>query len=321
MLFELLLVLGKEIPHLGDLGHLSALSSIQTPVHRLTSFNTEPQWASLMYHDLLLSIFITPNDLVTCSVSLSSGPASSSSISTSLESPVDPTLAPPDMAANAAAGPPGWLPLVINDRTNPSRRSIRFCISSGVVGAVCWVEFFLREVAWAYEQEAASPRLTQFSHGWVRLHFSLRQSLDPRPGQRRAATYFLLRQGAHERGTRFRLRMILKSGEWPPTLEDVDGGVGVIMQGLVLSRGIFRSAGHGAAALPGVIVALDVATYSIFCVGVHHWESQGRAWGAWPRSSRKSQVGSRKRSLLSPIVADLQPPMRKIAPLRWLGCL
>lgn len=126
---------------------LSDMFVIPSPrtADQLTSVNTEPQWASLMYHDLLLSIFITPNDLVTCSVSLSSGPAVSSSMSSSLESPVEPALLCPEMAAKAAAGPSAWLPLVIKDKTNPSRRSIRFCMSSGVVGAVCWVGFFLRE--------------------------------------------------------------------------------------------------------------------------------------------------------------------------------
>lgn len=46
-------------------------------------------------------------------------------------------------------------------------------------------------------------------------------------------TYFRWRHGAHDKGTRFRLRMILNSGEWVPALDEVvDGGVGVILSGV-----------------------------------------------------------------------------------------
>jgi hypothetical protein len=54
----------------------------------------------------------------------------------------------------------------------------------------------------------------QFSQGWERLHFN-----------------FLCRQGAHESGTLFRFLTTLywPSGECAPTLDDVDGGVGVMV--------------------------------------------------------------------------------------------
>lgn len=63
-------------------------------------------------------------------------------------------------------------------------------------------------------QEAASPRLVQFSHGCARLHFN-----------------FLCRHGAHERGTLFLFLITLNCslGECAPALEDVDGGVGDIV--------------------------------------------------------------------------------------------
>jgi hypothetical protein len=45
----------------------------------------------------------------------------------------------------AAAGPSDCDPLVINDSTKPSKRSILFCMSSGEVEAAWFAEFFFRE--------------------------------------------------------------------------------------------------------------------------------------------------------------------------------
>lgn len=77
------------------------------------------------------------------------------------------------IAAAAADGPADCAPLVIRERTNPSRRSIRFCMSSGDVIALLLDELFLRLPGVAYVQEALSPRLVQLSHGCPRLHLSL----------------------------------------------------------------------------------------------------------------------------------------------------
>jgi hypothetical protein len=49
---------------------------------------------------------------------------------------------------------------------------MRFCMSSGL--ALPCAEFFLRVPGAANEHDEASPRRTQFSHGWERLHFNLR---------------------------------------------------------------------------------------------------------------------------------------------------
>jgi hypothetical protein len=76
-----------------------------------------------------------------------------------------------------------------------------------------WLPFFLAAGA-AYAQDEASPLFVQLSQGEWRLHLSFR-----------------CLQGAHERGTRFRLRTTLKllSGEWPEWEEVVEGGVGVML--------------------------------------------------------------------------------------------
>lgn len=91
-----------------------------------------------------------------------------------------------------------------------------------------------------------------------------------------AATYFLLRHGAHERGTLFLLRMTLNSGEWPATLEEVEGGVGVILQGWLVWLRCTICTGHSVAAWPSVVVALGTATYSIFRPGAPRRGFSGR---------------------------------------------
>ena len=68
-------------------------------------------------------------------------------------------------------------------------------------------------------QEGISPRLVQLSQGDCRLHFSLR-----------------CRQGAQDKGMRFRLRTTRNwSGEAPEFEVCADEGVGVIVSGF--SRG------------------------------------------------------------------------------------
>lgn len=51
---------------------------------------------------------------------------------------------------------------------------MRFCMSSGEAFEPVLEELFLRLPGVAYVHEPVSPRLTQLSHGWPRLHFSLR---------------------------------------------------------------------------------------------------------------------------------------------------
>lgn len=53
---------------------------------------------------------------------------------------------------------------------------MRFCISSGEVAEPVLEALFLRLPGVAYVHDPASPRLVQLSHGWPRLHFSLRES-------------------------------------------------------------------------------------------------------------------------------------------------
>ena len=170
-----------------------------------------------------LSTFRMPNEFDTLSTSLSSAISSfnisSSSCTVSGIFPLLPplvlSLADLEIASTAAVGPALCDPFVINDSTSPSSLSIRFCISSGVVGPALGAGFF-RVPGAAYEQEEASPRLTQFSHGCERLHLSLR-----------------CRHGAHDSGTRFLLRTIRycsSAGDRPPVLDEfVDGGVGVMI--------------------------------------------------------------------------------------------
>ena len=62
-------------------------------------------------------------------------------------------------------------------------------------------------------QEPESPRFVQLSHGDCLLHFNLR-----------------CRQGAQDRGIRLRLRTTRKSGEAPECDVCAEGGVGVIVQ-------------------------------------------------------------------------------------------
>jgi hypothetical protein len=70
---------------------------------------------------------------------------------------------------------------------------------------------FLRAEGEAYEQEELSPRLTQLSHaGEARLHFSLEPVSGKKKKQKEHRAYFRCLHGAHDRGTRFRLRTTLK---------------------------------------------------------------------------------------------------------------
>jgi len=73
----------------------------------------------------------------------------------------------------------------MRDRTRLSSLSILFCISSGELEAVWFSEFFFRVPGCAYVQEDASPLLTQFSHGFERLHFSLITSNNVRAGAKK----------------------------------------------------------------------------------------------------------------------------------------
>src|SRR5947209_2714724 len=97
------------------------------------------------------------------------------------------------MAACAAAAPPVLLPFVIKLKTSPSRRSILFCMSSGVppLEALLLVPFLFVGGA-AYVHDALSPRFMQLSHGFCRLHLSLR-----------------CLHGPHDSGILFRLRITL----------------------------------------------------------------------------------------------------------------
>ena len=78
-------------------------------------------------------------------------------------------------------------------------------------------------------QDEASPLFVQLSQGDWRLHLSFR-----------------CLQGAHERGTRFRLRTTLKllSGEWPEWEEVVEGGVGVMLAFASCGKGGRRASVH-----------------------------------------------------------------------------
>lgn len=152
----------------------------------LTSDNTRCQCESPIYIDFSVSAstFNTPNELATASTSLS--PPSPSSSSSSLIFPISPSpRSPPSStavlvlvlpllslatAATAAVGPGADAPFVISESTSPSRRSMRFCMSSGEEPAGAALR---RGPGAAYEQPAASPRRMQFSQGMERLHLSL----------------------------------------------------------------------------------------------------------------------------------------------------
>lgn len=150
------------------------------------------------------------------------------------------------MAACAAAGPALWAPLVINESTSPSRRSMRFCMSSGDVAVPALAALFLRAPGVAYVHDPVSPRFVQLSHGWPRLHFSLVESASF--GRRYAhLTYFLCLHGPQDRGTRFLLRTTLNwgSGGDCPALDDVvDGGVGGMVSDYVVA-GVMDRMGRG----------------------------------------------------------------------------
>lgn len=62
-------------------------------------------------------------------------------------------------------------PLCMRDRTSPSRRSMRFCMSSGLESP--WIWLFLRAAGEAYEQDVVlmPSRLVQLVQGWLRSHF------------------------------------------------------------------------------------------------------------------------------------------------------
>jgi hypothetical protein len=102
--------------------------------------------------------------------------------------------------------------LVMSERTSPSSRSMRFCMSSGEALEPVLEELFLRLPGEAYVHDPMSPRLMQLSHGCPRLHLSFR-----------------CLHGPHDSGTLLRLRTTLNcgsGGDWPAEEDVVDGGVG-----------------------------------------------------------------------------------------------
>ena len=77
-------------------------------------------------------------------------------------------------------------------------------MSSGVDDGDDRVFVFLRAPGAAYEQEAPSPRLMQFSQGDERLHFNLPDNVNLGSCDSGKDTDLRLRHGAHDNGTRFR---------------------------------------------------------------------------------------------------------------------
>jgi hypothetical protein len=107
-------------------------------------------------------------------------------------------------------------------------------MSSGVVAEPVLDALFLRLPGVAYVHDAASPRFVQLSHGWPRLHFSLRASALHLNGNRSMA-YFRCLQAPQDRGTRLRLRTTRNwgsGGECPEFDDVVEGGVGGMLIGV-----------------------------------------------------------------------------------------